>query len=433
MNRRLSAITAAAIMLLCLAGCTGNDDSSTPESSTSGNTSVGTPSQTVPAGASVLTAETAPDTVVATVDGHEDMNITFGDFLKEYKYRLAGYQITDDTQEMYASVLQEEREYIVNYLINEKIMYKKFEELGFTLSDEDNKQIDEDTAAGIASIKEGLKQRIKDNELISEDELNARVDEEYDKMLAQCGLTYDDVRNWQRSIVVQEKLTEYINNEFTYDPAPTEKQVEELIETAKKNYADDPANYDASAMASLWIPEGSISIKHILLKFDDDVVSEINTLREEGKDAEADALREEKLGEMQNRIDEVQGKLDAGEDFDELMSIHSDDGDTTMSYIITPGTELYMDGFAETAFSIPEIGGTAVCVTDFGWHMIKYTEDAVVTEDELQAYKDFLHEYMEEQYLSKNYGTAMKEWRTEYTFTVDRDILMLAEESTTEV
>lgn len=430
MNRRLSAIIAAAIMLLSLAGCT---DSSSPESGTSSDTTSNvTSSPIVTAGASVLTSGTPLDTVVALIDGHEDMNITFGDFLKEYKYRLAGYQITDDTQEMYASVLQEEREYIVNYLINERIMYKKFEELGFTLSDEDNKQIDEDTAAGIAGIKESLKQRIKATELLSEDELNARAEEEYEKMLAECGLTYEDIRGWQKAIVVQTKLTEYLNAEYTYDPAPTNAQVDTLIEEAKSRYAADPANFDASATASLWIPEGSRYVKHILLKFDDEVVTEITTLRDEGKNTEADALRDEKLADMSAKISEVQGKVDAGENFDQLMSIYSDDGDTTMSYIISPGTEMYMDGFAETSFSIPEIGGTAVCVTDYGWHMIKYTEDAFVDEAELQAYKDSLHQYMEEQYRSQNYGTAMKEWRTEYTFNIDRSTLMLADDSTAE-
>ncbi len=432
MNRRLAAIAAAVVMIMTAAACSGGDDSSASGgTSDAGSTATpGSPSQVVTQGLSVLSSGTALDTVVVTVDGQEDMNVTFGDFLKEYKYRLAGYQITDDTTEMYASVLQEEREYIINYLVNERIMYRKFEELGFALTDEDNAQIDADTAAGIEGIKASLRQRIKDTELLSEEELDKRTEEEYDKLMTECGLTYDDIRNWQKAIVVQEKLTEYVNTEYAYDPTSTDRQVETLIESAKESYEMDPANYDAASMASLWIPEDSRYIKHILLKFEDEAMAEINTLREEGKNAEADALREEKLGEMSAKIDEVKGKVEAGDDFDLLMSTYSDDGDTKMSYIITPGTQLYMDGFAETAFAIPEIGGTEECVTDYGWHMIKYTEDAVVTEDELQAYKESLHKYMEEQYLSQNYGNAMKEWRTEYTFEIDRDILMLADETT---
>ncbi len=436
MNRKLAAIAVAAVMLMTAAGCSDNGDSSSDGSSATsattsqGSTSGNTPSQGAPTGLSVLTSETPLDTVIATVEGHEDMNVTFGDFLKEYKYRLAGYQITDDNDPMYATSLQSEREYIVNYLINESIMYKKFEELGFKLTDDDNARIDSDTEAGVEGIKQALRQRIKDSELLSEDELAKRVDEEYDKMLVDCGLTYEDIRNWQKGIVVQEKLTEHINSEYVYDPANTEQQVEALIKDARESYAADPANYDPNSMASLWIPEGSRAVKHILLKFDDESVQKIITLRGEGKNDEADKLVDEKISEMSAKIAEVEGYVNEGQDFDTLMSKHSNDGDTTMTYIICPDTQMYMEGFAETAFAIPEIGGTAACITDYGWHMIKYIEEAVVTDTELQEYKEALHKYMEEQYRSQNYGNAMKEWRTAYTFEIDRDTLLLAEEDT---
>ncbi len=425
-------------MLMTAAGCSDNGGSSGAESTATSASSTSSqaggetsaPAPSMPSGLSVLTSGTPLDTVVASVEGHEDMNVTFGDFLKEYKYRLAGYQITDDTNEMYASSLQSEREYIVNYLINEKIMYKKFEELGFSLTDEDNARIDADTEAGVESIKEALRQRISATELLEESELDKRVEEEYNKILADCGLTAEDIRNWQKAIAVQSKLTEYVNSEYVYDPTDTEEQIAALIKQAQDSYTSDPASYQPDAMASLWVPEGSRTIKQILVKFDDEAIEEITALRSEGKDADADALRTAKLEEMSDKINEVQGYVDEGQDFAELMSKYSNDGDTTMSYIICPETELYMEGFAETSFGIAEIGGTAVCITDYGWHLIKYIEEAVVTQDELQDYKESLHKYMEEQYISQNYGTAIKEWRAAYSFTIDRDTLLLAEENT---
>ncbi len=437
MNRKFAAIAAAAVMLITAAGCSDNgDDSSEATSATNSSTTASaqgsgsdSPSQSLPTGLSVLTSGTSPDTVVATVDGHEDMNVTFGEFMKEYKYRLAGYQITDDTDPMYASTLQSEREYIINYLINEEIMYKKFEELGFTLTDEDNAQIDADTEAGVEGIKQSLKQRIKDTELLSEEDLDKRVEEEYEKLLADCGLTYDDIRYWQQTIVVQQKLTEHVNKDYVYDPDNTEQQMEDLIQTARNSYKENPAAYDATSYAALWIPEGSRAVKHILVKFDDETVQKIVTLREEGKTDEADSLKNTKLEEISAKITEIEGYLNEGQDFETLMNKYSDDGDTTMTYIVCPDTEVYMEGFAETAFAIPEIGGTAACVTDYGWHMIKYVEEAVVTDDELKEYKEALHSYMEEQYISQNYGNAVKEWRTAYTFEIDRDTLLLAEES----
>ena len=151
MNKKIISVVAAAIMLLSFAGCGANDDNSASEG-------VGSQSSAfVTQGASVLTADIAPDTVVAEFQGAPDMNVTFGDFLKEYKYNLIGYQITDDSVEPYATAMEGQREYIINYLVNENIMEKKFNDLGLSLTDDEIKQIDEDTQAGIANMKENFK------------------------------------------------------------------------------------------------------------------------------------------------------------------------------------------------------------------------------------------------------------------------------------
>ena len=417
MNRRILSLFAAAAVAVCAAGCGAKD----------------TVSSIVPTqGASVLSSGTSFDTVVAEFEGNSDMNVTFGDFLKEYKYYLAGYQITDDSVDPYASMLSGQREYIVNYLINEKIMEKKFTELGLTLTDEDNKQIDEDTAAGVENMKSTFRTRVQlasSGEALSEDELAKRVEEEYDKMLADCGLTEDDLRSWQRSIHIQNKLTEYLNADFVYEYSEAEKEVEKVIADAKAAYEADNSAYDPDALKSLYIPDGSRYIQHILIKFDDQTVTDLSTLREDGKDAEADKLRDEKLAELSAEIAEVESKVASGEDFSALMTQYSDDGDKTASYLIAPGTTMYMDGFAECALGIAALGGTDTVVTDYGWHIIKYTEDAVVTEESVKQYTEMLHEYLEEQYRTQNLNESMAAWRKEYKYTVDREILMLAAET----
>lgn len=431
MNKKnLIALIAAAAMLLSFTACNNNSTSDSSQSASDGT------SQTAPAGASVLTADIPLDTVIVTVEGSEDMNITFGDFLKEYKYYLAAYDITDDTTEMYAEVLTSRREYIVNYLINEEIMQKKFDELGFTLTDEENRQIDEDTEAGAESIKETLKAKISaslaEGEELTEEELSERARQEFDRLLSDCGLSYDDFRNWQRSIVVQQKLTDHVNKDYTLDYSEAESQAERLISDIKASYEEDPSTYNTDTMSELWIPEGSRYIQHILLKLDDETVTEIAALRGEGRTEEADKLRDEKIAEMSAEITEVESKVNAGEDFQSLMNEYSDDGDTTMSYLIVPGTTQYMDGFAETALAIPELGGTDKCITDYGWHIIRYTSDASVSEDVKKAYIDGLYEYLAEANISKNFSDAMVEWRGAYSFEIDRDTLLLAEETTAE-
>lgn len=426
MNKKIISVVAAAVMLLSFAGCAADGDDPTSEAGGS------QPSAFVTQGASVLTADIALDTVVAEFQGAPDMNVTFGDFLKEYKYNLIGYQITDDSVEPYATAMEGQREYIINYLVNENIMEKKFNDLGLSLTDEELKQIDEDTQAGIANMKENFKTRVQishEGEALSADELAALAEEEYQKMLTDSGLTEADFRHWQESIYIQNKLTQHVNDGFTYEYSEAEKEVEKLIENAKSAYEADNSDYDPDALKSLYIPEGSRYVKHILLKFDDETTAEISALRQAGSNDEADKLREEKIGEMNDKITEVQSKVEAGEDFAALMTEYSQDGDTTASYLIAPGTTMYMDGFAECALAISELGDTDTVVTDYGWHIIKYTEDAVVTDEDISSYTDALYDYLLDAYRTQNLNEAMASWREEYKFTIDRELLMLSEET----
>ncbi len=433
-KKLISALITAAVITTGVAGCSGNNTSSdgsqqTTESTTSGVAGVDT--------RSVLTEDIAADTVIArATSGDINMEITFGEFIKEYKYYLASNGMTDDVNPYYASTLQERREYIVNYLINEKIVRAKFEELGYTLSEEDMAQIASDAEASIANIKASLVNSIgsslAEGTAITEEELNARAEEQFNNLLTSCGLTVEDMHGWQESSHIQNLLNKHVNKDFELDYSEAEAQVAKVAADAKTMYESDPSAYDPNAYKAVYIPEGSRYVKHILLKFEDGVFEDIYALREEGKDADADKLRDEKIAEMQSTIDTVEGKVASGEDFDTLMGEYSGDGDTTVSYLISPDTGLYMDGFAETAMDIAELNGTASCITDYGYHIIKYVSEAVVTEDDIKKTTDGIYQYLIEATQAQNFSKSVKEWREAYSFEIERDILLLAAEETAE-
>ncbi len=427
-SKKILAALAASVMLVSSAACSTN--SNTSDNSTS---SAGTPA--APAGTSVLTSDIAADTVVASFDGHDDMYVTFGEFLKEYKYYLYQYALPDDSDPNYAEMFQGQREYIINYLINEKIAEKKFSEFGLTLSDEDIKQIEADTKTGIENLKENnlkpiVQYSLTEGDTLSDEELDKKVEEKYQEMLTTCGISEEDFKSWQRAIVVQNKIMDYVNKDYVYDPADAIEQLEAVVESTKQAYESDPSSYEPDSMASIWIPEGSREVQQILIGFDSDSLAEIQALRKEGKDSEADALVEEKLNGIDDRIKEVENKLAAGEDFSALMKEYSDDTDTSAVYIVVPGNKLYVSSFTECAMSIPAVGESGTCVSDYGYHIIKYTAEAIVTDDEYNSYLDSMHSYLENAHKSQNLSNATKEWREEYKFTIDRDALLLSEETT---
>lgn len=434
-KEKITAVLAAIVMLLSLTACKDNGESSSgatgsTASAGSETASGGTQSE---ASASVLTADIAPDTVVArTTVGGESMDITFDSFLKEYKYYLVGYGITDDTLPQYSQQLSQQREYIVNYLINEAIYAAKLTELGLDFTDEELAQIRSDYEAGVVSMKESMKQGVQatlgEGEELSQQELDARAEEAFSELMTQCGLTEDDLYGWQLSIATREKLSEYVNENFTLDYHEAEHQVEAAIEDAKQQYKVTPATFNTETYASIWLPEGSRYVQQILLKLDDETIAKLDSLRGEGKDEEADALRQEKLTELGVTLAEVQSRLEQGEDFHALAVQYTGDGSPDYKYLVTPGTSQYADGFAECAMEIEAVGKTGTCYTDYGWHIIMYTEEAVVTEEMLKETTDGVYRYMIEAYKNSALSNAGKEWREHFAYEIDREILMLAEE-----
>ena len=436
--KRFLAIISACAMVLAMAGCTKDNDSSSVDSVASENSSTtesgsnvnSTPTNT----ASVLTADTDPATVVASTSvGGEEMNVTFGDFLKEYKYYLAGYGISEDTAPEYADTLTKQREYIVNYLINERIYERKAKELGIEFTEEELAQIQSDYVAGVVQMKDTLGAQIQsmlgEEQKLSEDELAAKADEAFEQLKTNCGLTDKDFYTWQYSVALREKLAQHANGDYAPDYSEAEASVAQAIETAKGLYEADPKTYNGGDYAGVWLPDGAVYVQHILIAFENTVSNEIYTLRQEGKEDEADAKRNESLSTIEERFNEVKAKVDAGEDFTELAKQYTDDADPTAYYLVTPDTGLYMEGFAECALSLEKVGDIAVCLTDYGYHIVRYYEEAVVTEDILKETTDGIYQYLIEAHKNTALSDLSGEWRTEYSFEINRDILLLGEET----
>ena len=435
-KKRIAALLAAAVLLTSCAKTadTSSDSSaavSEPQTAETEN-AVTAESETAESGESAPTvlAEgyTALDTVIASGDKGEP--VTFGDFLKEYKYFLSAYGMTDDTDESYADILTQRREYTVNYLINAKIISDKFSEYypeGF--SEEELAQIQQDHEQNLnnilASFGAGIYSTDPD---ISAEDLKEQSQQKLDEVMEYCGLSEEDFYSWQIETAEQTKVMEYVTSDVSVERSEAEEQAAAAAKSAREAYKSDPAGYDADSNANVFIPEGSRNIKHILLKLSDEDIQQIYQLRSEGKDDEADALREEKLALLSDRLSEVQGKIAEGEDFESLMAEYSGDGDVTATYLITPGTERFMEGFAETALAIPEVGGTDTCATDYGWHIIKYIEPALLSDEDYQKTVDEFLSYLIESRRSEKFNATVKEWREEYNYTIDRELLLLGAE-----
>ena len=81
-------------------------------------------------GCSVRSSSDAAWATGSGIEGKNELSVSYDSFSREYKYWLLVNQIPDDTAEEVADKCSSQRESIINYLINEKIVLDQAKKLG---------------------------------------------------------------------------------------------------------------------------------------------------------------------------------------------------------------------------------------------------------------------------------------------------------------
>ncbi|MGN1119102.1 MAG: peptidylprolyl isomerase [Oscillospiraceae bacterium] len=367
--------------------------------------------------------------------GKDNMEIEYLDFKKEYRYYLRTQEITDDTAEDVADQCKERRESIINYLINERIILDKAKELGIsTLTAEEMDAVEEEFNELVAeqveyfgSIAEFGEGTIEE---ISDADREQRGNEDFDAYLSDCGLTRDDLLMWQVNAAITNKVIEETVKDQGVEYSAAEEEFEKIVESVKQLYAEDPLEYETgSGYTSVWLPEGSRRIKHILLSFEDAFTTELQTCRENGDDEGADRLRAQKAEEMSEQTTELINMLDNGADFDELLTVYS--GDLTGSslnpdgYLLIPNGQSFMAEFQQAAYELENIGEYKTCVTDYGVHIVMYASDAAVSDEDIKGFVDYLYDSLDTNAKNEYFNETLQQWKEDYAFEIDYEAIKI--------
>lgn len=372
----------------------------------------------------------------ATVgDNTDDLSVTYEEFEREYLYYLKSGRIEDDTAASVADTCKQRRETIINNLIVEKIILKKAHELNVDILSEDElKDIDEQfekeyeqqvkyIGENAASYGYNTDSSADSSESRTEEEIKKIGEEIFSQILEDSNMSTDIIKQWGKNALIGQKLMEELGKEVNRSEA--EDTVNKSIEDAKEMYKNDVASFERSTYTQIYIPEGSRMIKHILLGFSDEDMQQIQTLRTDGKDGEADTFRSQKAAELADKIAEVEKKLDNGEDFTKLVSEYSMDAQSSLAnpdgYLVVPGGKTYMEEFQKTAMEIENIGERKNCVTDYGVHIMIYASEAKVNPDDLSSIIDRVLEQLRQDH----YYQRVLEWKDGYKFEIEYDKLRI--------
>ncbi|MDY4588557.1 MAG: hypothetical protein SPD47_08915 [Oscillospiraceae bacterium] len=400
---RIKRMLAAAAVVLAMSGC-----SIKPADTSSGSSHTDSAEQ--------------PEIAAFPGNGAKGMEITREEYRGEYLYFLAKNGYTSDTD---ADTLASAQQQVINSMIEERLIRAKFAENGMTISDSDREIIQKDVDSGVAAMISSMKSALAAaDSSLSDEELDEGAQAQYQQLLSTCGISEDTFYGWQETIFMKQKLTEKLGADTEVTDEELNSQLQALITAAQSQYQSSPAAYNGQNYAGIWIPEGSRAVQAILVSFDYDAYSEISSLRYEGKDEEADKLREESLGGLQERYEAIIARIVAGDDFGKLMEEFNDDqGNGT--FLLTPGTEVFGKEILDCAMGIDTVGGTDTAVTDYGYYILRYESDAVVTDETLNATAEQLRGYILESKSSELFDAEMEKWKTEYSYEINDDLLEL--------
>lgn len=370
--------------------------------------------------------------------GNEELRVTYGDFKKEYMYYLKSQGITDDSAEEVAQQCSERRATIINYLINEKIMLDKAKELGCgTLTSEEMDEVEAEYNEQIAEQVEyfGGAYDLGTSPTVEAGTAQSRSgDEIFDEYLADCGLTRDDLLMWQVNSAITNKVIEEVTKDISIEYSEAETEFNNIADSIKELYESDVYEYETgSGYTSLWLPEGARHIKHVLLSFDSDFITELRTCRQNNDDEGANRLREQKAEEMQAQTDEIINMLDNGADIDELIVEYSGDSSGSLvnpdGYVLVPNGESYMAEFQQAAFELENVGDYKTCVTDYGVHIVMYASDAKVSDEEVKEFTDYLYDTLTQNKKNEYFSELLNQWKKDYAFEIDYDAIKIDEPS----
>lgn len=361
--------------------------------------------------------------VIAKIDNEKIFKSQFNIFWQNVKEQ---YNITEEVMadEQYSENITNLRNNVLNSIVDQHIVQIELESLGFY----DLSEAEHNTA--ITSKDSVIEQALSSKQ----EEMMAELDADYtEKDLAKIitkytQIVYDELGMNEKELieyyiddmVLQNAKRELVN--IIISDADIAELYDEYIERDKELFEDDYTAYEyltmQSGYLSYYIPSGIRNVRHILIKFDDDTVSEIKELRSTDE-KKADELVAKSLLTIQDKADEALAFLrDASITMDEAIDEYNDDPGMNANsdgYAIAKDSTAFMPAFTAGGMSLDKVGDISdLVVTDYGYHIIEYYSDFPAGAVELDSVYSTLFEELTAQRNQEAWYEQIKTWSQKY-------------------
>ncbi len=400
------------------------------------------------------------ETVLAEYDGG---TVTVADIIYDFNYQwsyyyqlyaMAGMELDEETVAML-------RDSCVDAAVERAAQSAEAERRGIALTEEELAEAEQTARQLYDESYASLLSQATDAD---EDVRAARTEYE----LYASGQDYETILAYYTAEALNSKLREQEDAGIT-DPGEEsiEQAYDQRVESDEANYADSPASFE-SAMTSgtlvTWMPEGYRTVKHILVIPDESVLtpyqeakseldtmqSELDSLNEqllaatdddpaEGEEAADPAALETQIAaqeaaiaaaeealqpladacfaDVQDTLDEIQSRLDAGEDFQTLIDEYGEDPGmqneptATVGYYVSADSTTWDTAFRDAAMLLSNVGDVSEPVLSMsGVHIIRYESDVTPGPVPLDDVRDQLFDEALTAAREEHYGALLDEW-----------------------
>ncbi len=276
---------------------------------------------------------------------YKDVDITKGQLVQYMRQTLAQQGTTLEDVQADESYWKTYLNSTLNQLVIDQIAMEKAIELGFDqLTEDDNKKIDEEFNSTVNSIEAYAEYIAK---AAVEDDPTKNYDEEYKNVMTtyfdSLGFTQESYRDEVKKNFILKRVYDDVIKDVTVTDEEVKETYDSQVTIQEGNLKNQPSFVEMQKQIGskvLVYPEGYMNVRHILLSFDDETKSAATTAYGEDNKSEYERLTTEGKAALQTKIDDIQSRLSAGEDFGTLMEEYNDDSLYSMEPYNTEGTEI---------------------------------------------------------------------------------------------
>ncbi len=418
------------------------------------------------------------DTLIVTVNGEEIYQTEVENYAEDLisYYSQYGYDLSSDENRTLVNQMA------MDYILQSKFITQEAHRLGLDAFSEEeiaslNETIDSVYESLISQAMSAYGITPADD-ATDEDKDAARSTAI--TLLDSMGYTKAYIQTNETEELLTEKLMAVLTEDLSVTSEEVEQAFQERAEADRESYEGNTMAYEFQTgyygQESYYVPEGFRGVTHILLKVDDELLNtyqdlvarleeqeaeaetetqteaetetqteaetetqteaetETETVTEEAKEeeegeekeeetpvtqADVDAARDAILASVQDTIDAIHAKMDAGVSFAELIEEYGEDPgmkvepNKSNGYSVSADSILYDPIFVDAAFSVDHVGDVSEpVISSFGVHLVQYTRDVPSGIVELT---DDIRASLEEELLSNKeqdaLNTAFTAWK----------------------